>query len=192
MELPKVKEKLEEVPAVSALLVPFVVIAPNWFSNNPNPLNPLTLASNCQPTTGTMLIGSPTVTFPIANAVNALFALLAGAFCEVFVRNSETCVASMYVAVQEPQNRNVLPEQPDPVKRVCACAAAGAIPRSVASPTYPMSLRMESSEVMRLCQVAEPCLCYELPDSSDRPANYPLRREGLQPATRLNARHMWL
>src|SRR4029079_4844780 len=139
MELPKVKEKLEEVPAVSALLVPFVVIAPNWFSNNPNPLNPLTLASNCQPTTGTTLIGSPTVTFPIANAVNALFALLAGGFCEVFVRNSETCVSSMYVAVQEPQNRNVWPEQPDPVKRVCACAAAGAIPRSVASPTYPMS-----------------------------------------------------
>jgi len=144
IELPKVNAKVREAPPTSALLVPFVVIAPNSFSSNPNPLNPLLLALYCQPVTAAMLAGSVTVTFPTAISVIALLALLAGAFWEVLVKNSEKWVASMYVPVQEAQNRNVLPEQPDPVKRVCASAALGAIPRMAARAPYPMRLSMES------------------------------------------------
>ena len=125
IELPKMNAKVSEVPSVSELRTPFVVIAPNWFSNNPNPPNPLTFGSYCQPVTAPMLAGSATVTFPIAILVIALLVLLAGAFCEVLVTNNDKWVASMYVAVQDPQNRNVLPEQPDPVNSVCESATLG-------------------------------------------------------------------
>jgi len=62
------------------------------------------------------------VTLPIAIWVKALLVLLAGAFCDVLLTNRLRCVASMYVANQEPQNRNVSPEQPLPENKVWARA----------------------------------------------------------------------